>query len=468
MYDSKVEKRTLKGEIEKENLPNQLESVIFEWMRVSMLKLTHFAKKGEAGFVSILDGKVKENSRLNESIIGNIDYSKIKIYFDGQGGWFYCLGLHKEENKKSIGSNYFKVFEILKDMGWLIVDDRYFKTLDAGITKSYIFTKPAVDAVENYFKCRVAKITKEDREVFKKRAKRRGYFKDYYGNILLDEVKKNIDSVADNMDISEIIPRLEKLRAETKEKTPMKKLSNLRCIENIFDRNYKELSFNKKTGRVYNPLNNLSLPIRKALKPQGLPWALSIDARSEVPTMLAKHLRRLNSEPSEAFLKECSEWESVFCADESPRKKIALDLKEMGEGEISEFNIKKGLNIGLNGGMDWQTVPVRKWFKEKFPEMHRVWWNSSRKDTVSQISREFERPIFRSCEVYQRAIRSGLTIIDCHDEIMIYGDIIKARKFANWFINRAKRVSGIGMQFKIDINAELVDNVFEYRQKCVM
>lgn len=289
---------------------------------------------------------------------------------------------------------------------------------------------------------------KDQRRRNSKSKSRRGYNKIVYDDMILDNTKFIIDGVSNYEDLISMVSYLPYESQSSQYVT----------LEQSIRGSYKELEFHEKTGRIYSPLHRMNKGLTRSIEVRGKPYSASLDMRCCHLTLLGRFVSDLVSPGGGLtfdLMSEVRQWEGLFCDTQNHPRDVIRRQIETDYGYVFEDDqsMKDSLNYFINGSGSEGSRKCRRWLRENFPTIHRIWSSQSDvKQTGVKISKFYESKIFRGSTVEKLMFKYGLYIhiVDKHDEIVIFS---KTRSKTDRFISEFKSEvnNSLGMDLPFDV-----------------
>jgi len=360
--------------------------------------------------------------------------------------------IHWTKTEDILGEKYYsEVIRTLVDLGIIYCD---FKSMKGEKTYWFAITETGYDLLNSsqteYIYHKI--YNRDEKRNRNKRIKRHGYQNKIYADPILQNAKAVIDGINNLGEMTEIAEGLKE----------SSRLAANHLIDSIIEKDYKHLEILDHTGRFYSPMHMLPKPVKAAATINGKSLAMSVDVRSCHPSLFGLYVRSLTDCPSPELEAEIVQYNRLFCDPKNhPRDVIRAEILADFKRDFTNDEIKKGLNTFINGsrGNLKEGNParyIRLWLEQNYPTIFAIWnrgGTRAAKQTGNNISKRWERAIFRAPEVLDKANELGIYIYDNHDELLIYGSKPKAKQFTKWFKARAKEVTGQQIQFSEKIAA---------------
>ena len=390
--------------------------------------------------------------------------------------WLVCAQKYNEENNKTSIKNGVHIFEVSRkalksrlrddypaiiDMLWIAgyieKSDSYSNLEGASFCKSYGPTEKLIDELGKYQEVYLDNLIYNN-ELFAMQDKaQKKNRKILATHKFADSVLKNEFENQVEIDWKTNYPLLyETFRRLPKNKAFINRAHIITLMEGEIK---KSRARSEKTGRIYNPLNNISGCIRKHAIIKGKPFALDLDMRACHLSLLADYFYEID--PSPQMLKERGEWRELFSqTTEHPREFLARQLN------MKSDNIKKIFNSWINGK---EFKGFENYLRCEFPCIYKIYYwktlREGRKQFGNNISRTLESAIFRSEWVIEMQETFNVATISTHDGLMIYGGESNAGAFADAFIEKAQEVAGWKIYFTLKRDHEINLNVSDEIQR---
>ena len=179
----------------------------------------------------------------------------------------------------------------------------------------------------------------------------------------------------------------------------------------------------EKDGRLHNCYNQCPRELRNRLKikdEEGNIYynAFDLDYRAMHPSFLGIYIfNHLNPENSldTNMVDELNKWNELWFGINDPREM----LKDLFQYENKQ-DVKDLLLVSLNEPR-YYLDDFRHWFRDNFPNMFELWFNSDKNTTGCNISKNIESQLLRDTQFYLFINKiDTIKVLDVHDGMSIF------------------------------------------------
>jgi hypothetical protein len=176
-------------------------------------------------------------------------------------------------------------------------------------------------------------------------------------------------------------------------------------LVNIVRKDYSELAYNVKDGRVCTPYAQLPAEIRAIVKINDLIYQKTIDIRSCYPSLWAEYVITLCHDDPKSQA-ERARWNNLFLnPDLDPKAVVA---KSIG---VSRDAIKEVMIQYFNGKIRGKAFKAFDgWISHEFPNLYTAWKKTDIKQTGNNIGKYFETRLTLNKSIYEKAKELGVII----------------------------------------------------------
>ena|ERR1039458_6150772 len=264
------------------------------------------------------------------------------------------------------------------------------------------------------------------------------------GKKVYDDVR---DVLKDGLDhISFVLPEIDKVVSTYR---PAKQAFVWSLLVDIVRKDYSDLSYNAKDGRIWTPYAQLPAEIRAIIKVKGLAYQKTIDIRSCYPSLWAEYvsslpLPHIDYTESDNLNMERKRWNNLFLdTHKDPKaiisKTIGVSRQDIKEIMIQYFN-------GKTRGKAFRAFDT--WISSEYPVLYSAWKATNIKQTGNNIGKYFETRLMLDQSIYKRAEMLGIVIGYEYDGMSFYAkDDSKCDELLSFIEQRSIELLGIKLVF---------------------
>jgi hypothetical protein len=288
---------------------------------------------------------------------------------------------------------------------------------------------------------------KKARRRNQKRISDRGYNKLKYGDVC-DTLKESIDGI--EIDLSKVDKVASKMPDE-------KRAFVYSLLIDIVEKDYGDLRFNEKDGRIWNPYTQLPSEIKALIKIKGLTYQQTIDIRSCYPSLWAEYVVSLyppTLSPHIVYGKadneniERQKYNNLFLNPLVEPKSYLSSLLGIKREKIKDVFIKyfNGHKVSYNKSNPY--YKFERYLKTEFPLLYARWKNTDISQTGNNIGKYFETRLMLDQSIYDKAKSLGIVLGYEYDGFSLYAkDDSNCQKLLDFIEKRSVELLGIKLVF---------------------
>ena len=219
----------------------------------------------------------------------------------------------------------------------------------------------------------------------------------------------------------------------------------------VVRKDYSDLHYNAKDGRIWTPYTQLPAEIKRLIKINGLEYQQTIDIRSCYPSLWAEYVMSQPYPHIDAIKadNERSKWNALFLNKSTDPKSVIANAIGISRDDIKPVMIQ--YFNGKTRGKAFKSFGA--WISREFPELYALWKQTDVKQTGNNIGKLFETRLLLDKSIYERADELGIVIGYEYDGMSFYAkDDTNCDALLSYIEKRSVELLGIKLVFvdKVD------------------